>query len=151
VVRVAESTPSIAAEMERFNRIATEVADSIRGGDVEAAVARFADEAIFGPGAWSLLPVELKALMVSNASTFVGMLEDPEWASVPMLDTSNVRVMLTDGGKSPDWLRLIVGALEAGPYRAARRETFDSAGHAPQATHPQEFAAVVRDFVSAPS
>ena len=151
LVRVAESTPSIAAEMDRFNRIATEVADSIRGGVVEAAVSRFVDDAIFGPGAWSLLPVELKALMVSNASTFVGMLDDPHWALVPMLDTSNVRVMLTDGGQSPEWLRLIVAALKAGPYRAAQCVTFDSAGHAPQATHPEEFAAVVRDFVSAPS
>jgi pimeloyl-ACP methyl ester carboxylesterase len=150
LLRIADSTPSIAAEIERFERIAIEVADTIKRGDVEAAVALFADDAIFGPGAWSILPTELKSLMVSNAPTFVGMLDDPDWAVVPILD-SEVPVLLTDGGQSPAWLRVIVSALKDGPYRTARRVTFDSAGHAPHATHSQELAAVVRHFVNASS
>jgi pimeloyl-ACP methyl ester carboxylesterase len=88
--------------------------------------------------------------MVSNAPTFVGMLDDPAWAPVPILD-SEVPVLLTDGGQSPAWLRVIVNAIKDGPYRTARRVTFDSAGHAPHATHSQELAAVVRHFVNASS
>ncbi|HZB41167.1 MAG TPA: hypothetical protein VE487_09390 [Ilumatobacter sp.] len=43
------------------------------------------------------------------------MLDDPDWAPVPILD-SEVPVLLTDGGQSPAWLRVIVNAIKGGPF-----------------------------------
>lgn len=121
------------------------VADLAAGRPADGA-RRFVDDLVLGPGAWEMLPPPARDAFVSNASTFLGMLEDPAWGDVTETATG-IPVLLTDGAASPDWLRAIVDELAGSAYRHAERTTFDGAGHAPHLTHPDDVVAVVRRFV----
>ena len=148
LLSVAAFATRLRFEFDRILRLFDDLACSIGKGETESAVATFVDDVVFVPGAWSMMPDSLKALMISNADTFVGMLEDPLWHAVPR-PSDGVPVMLTDGAASPYWLPAIVAALIDRPYRHAQHVTFAGAGHAPQASHPAEFVEVTRSFISA--
>jgi pimeloyl-ACP methyl ester carboxylesterase len=145
---VARFAPALASEMDNFAAIAELVADDIRRNEATRGAQRFVEDAVFGPGAWAMLPDSMKSTMVANAWTFVGMLQDQAWADVPAAPGRDIPVLLTDGDQTPAWLPHIVAALLEGPYRAAQHATFAGAGHSPHVTHPAEFVEVVRDFIA---
>jgi pimeloyl-ACP methyl ester carboxylesterase len=126
-----------------------DVAADIRRGNAEGATARFIEEVALGPGMWPTLPVESRRTLVANAPTFVDMLGDPAWASMPA--PTNVPVLLTDGDHSPPWFGAITDALSRTLYASASRRTIRGAGHAPHLTHPAELAAVIRAFAETTS
>ena len=116
----------------------------LAAGRTERGTARFIEEVALGPGAWPLLPEEVRATFVANAPTFLEMLDDPAFGRIDGegLAALDVPVLLSDGDGTVPWLRAITRELAASLPGAARW-TFEGAGHAPHLSHPDDFVAVV--------
>ena len=123
------------------------VAAEIRRGDAEDATARFIEEIALGPGMWRTLPVESRRALVANAPTFLDLLDDHDWAAVPLPAGTDTPILLTDGDSSPPWFGAIIAELFVTRYCQASRHTFRGAGHAPHLSHPAELVSVIRSFV----
>jgi len=128
------------------------VAHQLRGGDTRGGAARFVEEVTFGPGMWDQLPEELRQL-VHNAPTFLATMDDPRWVDldVPALSQRSVPLLLTDGDRSPTFLRVIVAELArlVDVADGIQRHTFAGAGHVPKLTHPEQYVDTVRAFLAA--
>jgi pimeloyl-ACP methyl ester carboxylesterase len=123
------------------------VAAEIGRGDAEGATARFIEEIALGPGMWRTLPVESRRALVANAPTFVDLLDDHDWAAVPLPAGAEPPILVTDGDSSPPWFGAIIAELFLTRYGQASRHTFRGAGHAPHLTHPAALVPVIRSFV----
>ena len=141
---VAPGAP-LAVELQRVCRILEEVGDEVRRGEHESAACRFVEEVALGPGMWQAIPAESRRIFTANAPTILDLLDDPDWATVPVPDPA-VPVMLTDGDASPRWLPGIVDVLATTAYRHAGRHTFGGAGHVPHLTHAGELVSVIGTF-----
>ena len=126
--------------------VTADVETAVRAGDVEAGVRRFVEDLALGPGMWDLLPENLRSAMAANFGSFLEMVDDPHWGAVPVVG-GHVPVLLTDGEASLSWLVATTGAV-ADRHPHAGRRTFACAGHVPHLTHPVEYAAIVRSFVT---
>jgi pimeloyl-ACP methyl ester carboxylesterase len=126
------------------------VADRIAAGDAAGGAEQFVEEVALGPGAWRLLPEEVRRLMVSNADTFPHEQRDPDGGGIRVSDLCGLGmpVLLTQGDQSPAWFGPIVARLHDA-IAPARVETLAGAGHVPHATHPAEFADSVATFAGA--
>jgi pimeloyl-ACP methyl ester carboxylesterase len=94
-----------------------------------------------------MLPAGIRRAMVTNAATFLAVIEDPQWDHVTATPDLSVPVLLTDGTDSPAWMPAVVQRLAASQYRHAARHTFVGAGHVPHLTNPGELVEIVRSFV----
>ena len=139
------SDGDLADSMAAVLAVTADVANTVRAGDVEAGVRRFVEDLALGPGMWDLLPKDLRSVMAANAPSFLEMLDDPGWGSVPVVG-EDVPLLLTEGDASPPWLLATTEAV-AHRYPHASRHTFAGAGHVPHLTHPVEYAAAVQRFI----
>ena len=107
------------------------------------ATRRFFEEAVPGPGGWSLVPEPVQAAAIGNAGTFEDMLADADWGA---LDTDAIaafpgRILITSGDTGPDWLphvaRTVARRIEA-PV-----QVIHGAGRTPHHTHPEAFAEAI--------
>jgi homocysteine S-methyltransferase len=128
-----------------------QVAAEIRLGRAEEGAYRFVEEVALGPGAWAILPPAIRATMVANAHTLVGVLDDPDWGELTALVPPSVPLLLSDGSASPTWLRMVVDELATSAFPHAERLTFEGAGHVPHSTHPADYATALLRFVAATS
>jgi pimeloyl-ACP methyl ester carboxylesterase len=55
-------------------------------------------------------------------------------------------VLISEGGRSPKHLKRITEKIHAEALPQARYELVDAWGHAPQLTHPKEYAALLSEF-----
>jgi pimeloyl-ACP methyl ester carboxylesterase len=119
-------------------------------GEAVAAARGFVEDIALGPGAWALLPAELRASMAANAETAAGEVRDPAWGDVHLdaLCRVDVPILLTQGDRSPPFFSRIVARLDEAVDGAAVR-TIHGAGHVPHATHPEEYVALVSEFAAA--
>jgi pimeloyl-ACP methyl ester carboxylesterase len=141
---VAHEPPAVALHpVPEMEALFASVRAQIEAGDAPGATRRFFEEAVLGPGGWSLVPEPVQAAAVGNAGTFVDMLADPDWGA---LDTDAIaaypaRILVTSGDTGPDWLphiaRTVARRIEA-PVQVIR-----GAGHTPHHTHPEAFAAAI--------
>jgi pimeloyl-ACP methyl ester carboxylesterase len=147
LVGVARPHSSLAGLLERVSTLLTLVVADLVCGKHERGAIRFTEELALGPGSWFALPQASRRTMIANAPTFLDLVTDPEWGSVPVATDLHVPVLLTDGGVSPRWMPEIVTALLETGYTHADRRTYGSAGHAPHLTHHAEFVESVTSFV----
>ena len=126
------------------------VARIIDKGDPEAGARHFVEHVAIGPGAWQLLPREMRAAMIRNAHSFAAELHDPDWGELDLavLGELPMPVLLTRGGASLPWFAPIMETL-AGAAPHAERATIEDAGHAPHQTDPGEYAAILSSFARA--
>lgn len=124
------------------------VVAQLRAGDHAGGARRFVEEIALGPGAWQALPDEVRGLVAANAPGFLGDVEDPGWADLPLDGAAGpgCPVLVTWGSESPEWLRE-VAALVAGRMAGARAQALAGCGHLPHETHPAQYAAVVGAFI----
>jgi pimeloyl-ACP methyl ester carboxylesterase len=124
------------------------VLELIERGEAEAAARDFVENIALGPGAWEMMPETDRALMVTNADTFVGEQRDPAWADIDLdaLSGITVPVLLTQGDQSPPFFSKIIARL-AEAMDSAEVKTLPGAGHVPHETHPAEYLAVIDTFV----
>jgi pimeloyl-ACP methyl ester carboxylesterase len=102
------------------------------------------EEVAFGPGAWgSVLPSEMRAIVVDNAPTFLDELEGPNQLRVDedALSQLALPVRLTQGSASPAIFPAVIDRLVELIPRVSR-ETIDGAAHVPQLTMPERYVEV---------
>jgi pimeloyl-ACP methyl ester carboxylesterase len=125
-------------------RVVADVGARIAAGDHEGAARRFVNEVIFEQGAWEdTLPVEMKAIMVQNAPTFLDELQDPIGSSID-LDAAaalDMPVRFTQGTESPPAMAAVIDRL-LHLIPGSTREIIDGAGHVPQLTAPERYVEV---------
>lgn len=146
---------SLVAGERRLEPLMAEVQGSVESvlarvatGDRAGAARQFVEEVALGPGGWDLLPEPLRATMIDTAPSFAAEQGDPEWAYVDPAELSRLRcpVLLMQGDQSPPWFPVIVGKLAEG-VDGAEVHTYRGGGHAPHLTHPNDYLAVVADFL----
>jgi pimeloyl-ACP methyl ester carboxylesterase len=131
-------------------RIAAVLA-KISAGEHEAAARQFVDEVALGPGIWeNEVPAEQKAMFVRNAPTFLDECNDPNGLAVDLEAISSFErpVLLTQGDQSPPFYSKVIDVLIQGLPNTERR-TIKETGHVPQLTHPEAYAEIVEQFISA--
>ncbi|WP_034482724.1 alpha/beta fold hydrolase [Actinomadura oligospora] len=124
------------------------VMDRLRKGEDEAGARLFVEEIALGPGMWDRLPAPMREVFVANAQTWLDEQLDPDWAVVDLdgLAACTAPVLLSSGTQSPPWFTGVLDRV-ATAMPQAQRQVFEGAGHIPQVTHPQEYAAVVTRFI----
>jgi pimeloyl-ACP methyl ester carboxylesterase len=123
------------------------VRDLIKSGDHRHAAEHFAEHVALGPGTWARLPEPFRAVLESNAPTFLDELADPTAGSIDTaaLAVTTVPVLLTHGTESPALFPAVIAEL-AKVMPAARVEALEGAGHIPHATNPDQWIARLRAF-----
>lgn len=134
-----------AADLEAVRALTDSIVAELVHGSVEQGVARFVEEVAVGPGAWAVIPEDVRTAYVANVGTFLDMVAAPGWDAIDVraLAAVDAPILVTDGDQTVPWLRHITGVL-AGALPAVRRRTIAGAGHVPHLTHPEAFLAEVR-------
>lgn len=138
------ATQSIADE--QFGLVA-EVRRRLEAGDHHDAARFFVDEVALGPGSWDQLPEMAREMFLGNTLTFLGETREPEALRLGLdaLSRSTVPLLLTQGDQSPPMFAAVLETVASAVPRAGRA-TIPGAGHVPHATHPSEYAALIREF-----
>lgn len=121
----------------------------LEAGDMEEGAKQFIETIAFGSGAWTQLPPGVKQTAIFNAPTVLATMRDPEARSFDLARLRNFSkpLLLTLGEGSPPVFPLVVEQM-AKMLPQAQRKTFLGAGHEPQQSHPEEFAATIIEFIS---
>jgi pimeloyl-ACP methyl ester carboxylesterase len=125
------------------------VAERLAAGDMAGGARDFIENVAFGPGAWAALPAAVRDGVTANAPTFLAEMRDPEFFSI---DLQRLRAfahpaLLTLGEHGPPIFPPVVERI-AGVLPGAQRHVFANAGHEPEQSHPDVFAATVADFIA---
>ncbi|MET8626464.1 alpha/beta fold hydrolase [Kitasatospora sp. NPDC004669] len=122
----------------------TTVAAHIEAGRRDEAVALFAEKVAFGPQWRELFPQPQRAMLAGNAHTFLDQFRDPDHYALDLeaLATDRVPITMTVGTIGPATV-LRSTQLLADRLPAATVEALAGAGHAPQLSHPDAFAAAL--------
>lgn len=148
LVAAAMDNPGAAAALAETEATLRRISEDIGAGDAEGASRRFVEQLAVGPGGWNLLPEKIRRAMVANAPSFAAEQQDPAWSEVDLSGLSpEIPVLLTLGDQSPGWFSTIVAAV-ARSVEHAKVRTIAGAGHAPQRTHPVEYAEMVSGFAA---
>ncbi len=116
----------------------------LAAGEAEGGARQFMEAVALGPGAWEMLPQDVRQLIVRNASTFLDEARDPAVSTVNLEALANLRrpVLLTRGNQSPLWFAPVVTKL-ASVLTHAQTTVSAGAGHLPMVTHPIDYADIV--------
>jgi len=110
-------------------------------------------EMILGDGAWdNFIPYEAKRTLINNAPTFLDETRDPETLKIDTQALARFErpALLTGGSESPPFFAPVLDKLAA-VLPNATRKTLPGDGHLPHITHPQEYVALITEFVNAAS
>ena len=121
-----------------------EEATLVAPGDAERGARQFAETVAYGPGAWELIPPDRQRVMVGNAPTWVDEMRDPgAWTTdLAALTAITCPILLTGGDQSlPFWQSVVARVAALLPN--ARTRVIAGAGHVPQASQPEAYAAAV--------
>jgi len=139
-----EDDPESQEMLQEAARSLQEVGSRVAAGDHKGAARQFVEEVAFGPGAWEdELPVEMRAVFVQNAPTFLDELQDPNQLNVDLdaLARLGMPVRLTEGSESPPVFPRVIDRL-AELISRVTRETIQGAAHVPQLTTPGRYVEV---------
>ena len=125
----------------------TSVQRQLASGDIAGGTRRFFEEVILGPGGWEMIPEPIRRVAIANAQTFIDLREDPDWGALDVAAVSRYpgRITITHGDSGPAWLRYVARAVAEKIDRESR--VIPGAGHSPHLTHPQPFAALIRELL----
>ena len=137
---------------EETNSRILPVINDLAAGNMEEGARRFI-EMILGDGAWdNFIPDEAKRTLINNAPTFLDETRDPETLKIDTQALARFErpVLLTGGSESPPFFAPVLDKLAA-VLPNATRKTLAGDGHLPHITHPQEYVALITEFVNAAS
>ena len=149
LIGAASAESRLRPQLDEVQATIGSAAAQLRDGDLVGGAKRFVEDVALGPGAWQELPPEVREEVVRNAPGFLGDIEDPGWADLDLAASVRIGcpVLVTWGSQSPSWLRE-VATFVAGRIDGAQSRQLEGSGHLPHMTHPQEYAAVVEDFLA---
>lgn len=144
----SESPPLRPLLAEVLNAILRAI-EQLRAGDLAGGAKRFVEDVALGPGAWQMLPPEVREQLIRNAPGFLGDVEDPAAFDLDLVAAARVGcpLLVTHGSESPRWLQE-VAAFVAGRIDGAQARTLAGAGHLPHETDPEGYRAVVEEFIA---
>ena len=133
---------------DEYLKLVRVVRELLEAGAHREAAERFVDTVIAGPGFWSMFPPPAQDTFVRHAPAFLGQLNDSDALQIDLngLGNASTPVLLSQGGQSPRLLRRIVDQLAAEVTNAECRTMADS-GHVPHATNPDDYVAMVTQFI----
>lgn len=148
-IGLLDGDPATVPEAERLRAELRQEQDRIRAGDAEGAA-----RALFGlfagdESAWDRFRAETRTELLRYAPRWLEEFSDPETdrpPAEPGLRELLVPIMLTEGTASPAFLHRMTLALEAQVSNSVVRRLRD-AGHDPQVTHPDLYAATLVAFL----
>ena len=108
---------------------------------------------ILGDGAWdNFIPYEAKRTLINNAPTFLDETRDPETLKIDTQALARFErpALLTGGSESPPFFAPVLDKLAA-VLPNATRKTLAGDGHLPHITHPQEYVALITEFIDSAS
>jgi pimeloyl-ACP methyl ester carboxylesterase len=140
---ITEAQPMLQTVNSRIEAVTNLIA---KGRNEEAAI-QFVETIALGPGAWQQLPLQLQQTFTYNAPTYYDEIQDAE--SLQM-DTDRLShfdkpALLTNGTQSPPFFLMVLDQLTKA-IPAAKRKTFEGAGHVPHMSHPEKYVEIVKDF-----
>jgi pimeloyl-ACP methyl ester carboxylesterase len=149
LISVVADDPELQPLLGEVQATIGSVLERLAREDIEGGARQFVEEIALGPGAWEQLPEPFRKTMIDSAPAFVSEQRDSNWASVDLAELSLLRcpVLLTQGDQSPSWFLGIVAKL-AEATDGAEVRTYRGAGHAPHITHPNDYLAMVTDFLA---
>jgi pimeloyl-ACP methyl ester carboxylesterase len=120
--------------------------EMVRKGDSEGALKSFF-EALERDGAWALLATVVKQQLRDNVFTLIGQAgEDRKPYSKAEAESIEARTLFIGGSASRGALPAVLGALAA-HVPLARTAIIEGAGHWTFEHAPQEFSAIVTEFL----
>lgn len=136
--------------LEELLRIGGEILEQVERGDRPGGAKRFVDELALGSGGWKSLTDEQREVFTANIRCWLDERAQPAAYDLDRRELSKFPgpVLISEGGRSPKHLKRITAKIHADALPNARYEVIESWGHAPQFTHPAEYAALIREFVS---
>jgi pimeloyl-ACP methyl ester carboxylesterase len=137
--------------LEELLRIGGEILEQVEQGDVPGGARRFVDELALGSGGWKSLSEEQREVFATNIRCWLDERAQPAAYDLDRRTLSRFEgpVLISEGGRSPKHLKRVTQKLHAEAMPHARYELVDSWGHAPQLTHPKEYAALLSGFFAA--
>jgi pimeloyl-ACP methyl ester carboxylesterase len=139
--------PSVTEALVATQQPLQSVAALIEAGDHRAAAELFIDDVALGPGSWARMPESFRAMVESNAGTYLDELHDPTALTIDTaaLSETAVPLMFTCGTASPRFFPAVIDQLAA-LVPTARVEVLDDVGHIPHASHPDRWTATLMRF-----
>ena len=137
---------------EETNSRILPVINDLAAGNRDDGARRFI-EMVLGPGAWdNFIPDEAKRTLLNNAPTFLDETRDPETLKIDTQALARFErpVLLTGGSESPPFFAPVLDKLAA-VLPNATRKTLAGDGHLPHITHPQEYVALITEFIDSAS
>lgn len=118
------------------------VAELIGVGEHRRAAQHFVEHVALGPGMWKQLPEASRAVMETNAPTYLDELGDDTALSIDgaALASTDVPLLFSHGTESSQLFPAAIAEL-AHLAPAAQVDVLDGAGHVPHLTHTKEWAA----------
>jgi pimeloyl-ACP methyl ester carboxylesterase len=147
---VAHEPPVLELEpLPAMEELFRSIRDQLAGGDIEAGTRRFFEDVALGPGGWELIPEPLRRASMNNAQTFIDLCDAPDWLGLDVATVSRFERPLTvaRGDDRPAWLPRVTAAVAERLGVSVR--VIAGAGHSPQITHPELFAALVAEVTGA--
>ncbi len=147
---LVRTVPELAPLLETVRGRIAHVLDLLGTHQTEDAATSFVEEIAFGPGAWPQLPDSVRQTFRHNAPTFLDESRDPDGLDLDLgaLGRYSGPALVSDGGVSPAFFRVIVDRIAAALPRATRF-TFADAGHVPHVTHPAAYVARLTEHTRA--
>lgn len=135
--------------LEELLRIGGEILEQVERGDVPGGAKRFVDELALGSGGWKSLTDPQREVFTANIRCWLDERAQPAAYDLDRKALSRFTgpVLISEGGRSPKHLKRITGKIHADALPQARYVLVDAWGHAPQLTHPKEYADLIRDFL----
>jgi pimeloyl-ACP methyl ester carboxylesterase len=136
------------ALLDTFVGMLDAVCSRVEAGDRAAAAEMFVDTVV-AAGAWQILPASRQDMITRNAAT---ILEDRRHIdALTTIDVDAIAhlpmpVLLSQGDQSPAVFGSVVERL-AEIMTDAVQVTIPGAGHVPHLTHPDDFSAIVAEFL----
>ena len=136
------------ADVEAMGAKVASVLQLLEAGNIEDGVRQFVETVVFGPGAWDMIPAEVRQMVLFNAPSFVDEMRDPEFLTIDRARLHSIArpVLLTCGQESPRVFRSIIEELSQA-LPEAQVITFPGVVHEPEDQQPAEYVAAVTRFL----
>ena len=133
------------AEMDQLQR---DVVEKLMAGKMESNISRFMNAVIL-PDVWDTFPDDFRKFLVSQAPTFIDDVNDPDPWTVDLEKLAKFPqpILLTQGEHSAKFYSVILDEIHKAVPQA-KRMVIQGADHGPQVSHPQEYAEVIKSFIS---
>lgn len=136
--------------LEELLRIGGEILEQVERGDLPGGAKRFVDELALGSGGWKSLTDEQRDVFIANIRCWLDERAEPAAYDLDRRALSRFAgpVLISEGGRSPKHLKRVTEKIHSDVLPQARYVVIDQWGHAPQMTHPVEYAELIREFIA---